>query len=146
MASRHGRLGTTAHTMVGPGGEIVEPKSESNELNKVHHDITKALRMLPANGYDAIGEILRDSQLRVLRLMGQVSAGYHRNPGMGGFKIVREIGSDVHDIRYTHAKNGEDFEHVFNGEVEVHGIIRNGKRELLLSHQRGLPLWDDFPE
>lgn len=82
-----------------------------------------------------------------MRLREQVAGGYHRNPRRGVFsagEVVGKIGNDVHDIRYTHAQDGEDYEHKFSGDVEVWAVVRGGKRELLLSHTRGLPLWDDF--
>jgi hypothetical protein len=121
------------NTMLGPGGEIVEPRSESNELLRV-------FRLLEG------GNVERAKEL-VMRLYDQVRKGYHRNPRGGGFKagdVVALLGTDVHDIRYTHAEDGGDYEHKFNGEAEVYAVIRNGKRELLISHNRGLPLWDDF--
>jgi len=132
--------------MLGPGGKIVEPRSESavigfvlsllSEAEKYQHD-PKLLR-----------HHLADAKEELQKLQEQVGAGYHRNPLKGGKfsagEVVGKIGDDVHDIRYTHAQDGENYQHEFSGEVEVFAVVRNGKRELLLSHKRGLPLWDDF--
>lgn len=188
--------------MLGPGGRIVEPRSESTVLNAAIAELSSTIPLTSArsearttiteviarlqqlrnqveSGYHrnprseakelsrAIGALYSFSDtlmkkphatneykplVLVIRLLeelrDQVEAGYRRNPH-GGFdagKVVGRIGTDVHDIRYTHATNGEDFEHEFSGEVEVFAVLRNGKKELLLSHVRGLPLWDEFPD
>jgi hypothetical protein len=82
-------------------------------------------------------------------LLRQVERGYHRNPKEYGSRvsagrIVGQIGDDVHEIRYRHVDDGEFYKHEFNGEAEVFAVERNGKRELLIAHRRGLPLWEDF--
>ena len=128
-------MGATRHTMLGAGGKIVEPLSE-------HVEIDRAIRAIEGEEFDKAVSILS-------RLYNQVRQGYHRNPRRERFdagRVVGQIAEDVHDIRYTHARNGEDFEHIFNGEVEVFAVLRNGKRELLISHREGLPLWDEFPD
>lgn len=140
------RLGDTKHTMIGPGGKIVEPKSESAVLDSA---ITRLMREAgsassPSAHRDLWGVI---HDLRALR--EQVAGGYHRNPRKGASfsagEVVGKIGDDVHDIRYTHAQDGKDYEHEFSsGQVEAWAVVRNGKREILLSHARGEPLWDDF--
>lgn len=131
--------------MVGPGGKIVEPRSESAVISFVLSLLAEA-RMF-VNDKKMLLHHLSDAQEELHKLKDQVQSGYHRNPRGGGFdagQVVGKIGVDVHDIRYTHADDRKPYQHEFNGEAEVYAVIRNGKRELLISHVRGLPLWDDF--
>ena len=138
-------LGATKHTMLGPGGKIVEPRSESAVIGFVLSLLEEAEKF--QRDPKLLRHHLADAKEELQKLQEQVGAGYHRNPRRGVFSagnVVGKIGDDVHDVRYTHADDGENYEHEFSGEVEVWAVERNGKRELLLSHKRGLPLWDDF--
>jgi hypothetical protein len=131
--------------MLGPGGRIVEPRSESAVISFVLSLLGEARTFV--NDKRMLLHHLSDAQEELHKLKQQVEAGYHRNPRGGGFdagKVVAKLGTDVHDIRYTHADDGKHYEHEFNGDAEVYAVVRNGKRELLISHIRGLPLWDDF--
>jgi len=141
----------TEHTMIGHRGKLVEPLSESDELHKIEVDIRKAITSLKGQAVNnSTFLILREMEAKVQRLYRQVSAGYHRNPASKGLfdagVVVGQIGRDVHDIRYTHSKDGKDYQHEFGGDAEVWAIERNGKRELLISDSKGRPMWDKFPE
>lgn len=136
------------HTMLGPGGKLVEPRSESAVLGFVLGLLVEARsyrsdpRMLLHHVDDAIAELRK--------LQQQVGAGYHRNPPPGKFQAgeaVGMLGRDVHEVRYTHADNGEAYKHKFeSGTVEVWAIRRGQSRDLLLTSRDGLPLWRDFEE
>ncbi|MGH3589540.1 MAG: hypothetical protein ACRDRF_00685 [Pseudonocardiaceae bacterium] len=126
--------------MMGTGGKVRVPLSESVELEKV----AARLRGVTAADTES-AELLQEAVALVSRLRSQVKSGYHRNPAnfLAG-RAVGKIGRDVHDIRYIHASDGKPYEHEFNGDVEVYAVERGDKRDLLLTHKRGLPLWDNF--
>lgn len=120
------------------------PKSEALEIGSVLRILHKAKK---AWGTGESFALIEEAQDRLRELQEQAMKGHHRNPRRGRFQagtVVGKIGDDVHDIRYTHADDGENYEHQFNGEVEVYAVERAGKRDLLLTHVRGLPLWDEF--
>lgn len=129
--------------MIGPGGRGKIPKSESQELLHV-------IGLL-----DAVESVSGTDQYRIQRAMEklrdlarQVQAGYHRNPSESRlhvpFRIVDVLGRAVHEIAYKH-KNGKLYKHDFDGsDAQVLAVIRNGKRELLISSTDGSPLWDEF--
>lgn len=141
-------LGATRHTMLGPGGKIVEPRSESAVIGFVLSLLGEA--RLYVNDKKLLLHHLKDAQEELHKLKAQVEAGYHRNPALkhgarfSAGEVVGQIGDDVHDIRYRHVDDGKNYEHEFNGEAEVWAVRRNGKRELLIAHSRGLPLWEEF--
>lgn len=122
--------------MLGPGGRFVRPVSESDA-------ITAAIQHITHGDYRDALDVLK-------HLRSQVSAGYHRNPSSSRtytpFRIVGTIAEDVYDIRYRHHKNGKDYEHEFNGAVNILAIVRHGKKEMLIASAKGLPLWDEFPD
>lgn len=78
------------------------------------------------------------------------------NPPKGPIKLNRPLpdgcfievehllSKDLHEFRYTHAQNGDDFKHEFEGGVRVYAVSRVGQREFLITHPEGLPLWDMF--
>lgn len=132
------------HAMMGHGGKIRVPLSETVELQKAW-EILENLRWnkIP----DSEVEGIQRAMAILSRLRTQVSAGYHRNPRGLQFQagtVIGKIGTDVHDVRYTHESDGKSYEHQFGGEAEVWAVQRNNKRELLITHVRGLPLWEDF--
>lgn len=144
--------------MLGEGGEIVHPHSESEELLKVWR-LLEAASQEAKNGFD-VGARLSDAMERLRRLYEQVRRGYHRNPTLvihnppltgarrtGQFeagRVVAKLSEDVHEVRYTHFDDGEDYRHEFEGDVEMFCVLRAGRRDVLLSHREGKPLWDDF--
>lgn len=88
-----------------------------------------------------------DRAVKVLfTLQDQAIRGIHRNPPGLTFKGRGPFGTDVEEMRYRHTSDGKLYKHDFATGVEVHAVVRNGKKELLLSHESGLPLWDDFPD
>lgn len=144
--------------MLGRGGALVHPKSESQAL-------LKAWRLLEGINLTDRGdaeERLRQAKGCLADLYEQVRAGYHANPtlvihnppigrarvtGRGEFdggRIVAKLSDDVHEIRYTHQDDGEFYRHEFNGEVEMFCVLRAGRRDVHLSHRDGKPLWDTF--
>lgn len=122
--------------MVGAGGRIVRPQSEGAAL-------TAAIQHIVHGDYREALDVLK-------RLREQVQAGYHRNPSTSRlyqpFRIVGPIAEDVYDIRYRHHKNGKDYEHEFNGSASILAVMRHGKKEMLITSDEGLPLWDEFPD
>lgn len=128
--------------MLGSGGKLVEPKSESKQLRRIYSLIEDVLT--DELSLSAKRNLLVACKL-VKELEEQVSEGYHKNPDrFRAGNVVGKIGKDVHDIRYKHAKDSKNYEHEFGKGVEVYAVERNGKRDLLLTHKEGLPLWDDF--
>jgi hypothetical protein len=120
--------------MVGPGGHIRVPRSESATLDG-------AIQLITNGQYREAIDLLR-------RLKNQVKEGYHRNPSesrvYSPLKIVGVFGTEVHEILYRH-KNGGNYEHKFKGDnAQLIAIERQGKRDLLITSERGVPLWDEF--
>lgn len=132
-----------SETMLGPGGRTLIPESESKQLRKA----LGYLLHVDANdvGKDNANRIACAVEI-LSKLEQQVREGYHQNPHRGFLAgtAVGRIGKDVHDVRYTHDFDGQNYEHVFNGDVQAYAVIRNGKRDILFTHRRGLPLWDEF--
>lgn len=120
------------------------PESESLALGQVIRKLLRVSRIARDSRVDAeIQAVVTDLQ----QLQERALKGYHRNPpAFRAGMVMGKIGDDIHAIRYRHAKNGHFYQHQFNGEAEVWGVVRNGKRELLLTHRRGEPLWDEFPD
>lgn len=131
-------------TMLGPGGVIRTPESESKQIRKIlglllHVDYSN----LDQDSINRIGKSVEMLQ----GLENQVSRGFHSNPPSKKFfagDVVGQIGKDVHDVRYTHSFDGENYEHAFDDNVQVFAVMRNGRRDLLFTHKQGLPLWDEF--
>ena len=148
--------------MVGPGGRTVVPKSESSEL-------AYALSVLES--LEREPELARSHRMmvrsvihRLTELKDQVAAGYHRNPmlalamnppvkaphsmgTMGRFEAGKAVGlmsKDVHEIRYTHAKDGKPYRHPFETPTEMWAIVRAGHHDILITHRDGLPVWEDL--
>lgn len=118
------------HVMLGAGGVLRVPESESIQLER-------AIELIEQGKATRAVTLLRT-------LQDQAASGYHRNVSFQAGKVIGKIGTDVHDIRYTHATEGKNYKHDFGGDVEVYAVERNGKRDLLLHHVNGLPLWDEF--
>lgn len=118
------------HEMIGPGGHVRVPRSESRTIGG-------AIRLIANGQYREAIDLLR-------RLQSQVEQGYHRNP-YKPFRIVGEMGSEVHSVAYTHAEDGRNYKHDFQGEnAQLLAIERHGKKDLLITSSRGVPLWDEF--
>ncbi len=114
--------------MVGPGGVMKRPLSESDAL-------TKAIRLI--HDGDTLGAVELLNRLR-----RQVSGGYHQNP-YTPFRVVGTMGEDVHSVAYRHAKDGKLYKHDFKrGSAQIIAVERHGKKELLITGD--VPLWDEF--
>lgn len=135
------------HVMVGAGGAVRIPRSETKELERAIN-IVDGLRAHARSTFEK-GELSRVEAI-LQRLHEQATEGYHRNPApfegqsFTAGKAIGKIGDDVHSIRYRHAKDHKHYQHDFNGDVIVYAVERNGKRDLLLTHREGSPLWDEF--
>jgi hypothetical protein len=118
------------HSMIGPGGHIRVPRSESATIDG-------AIALISNGQYREAIDLLR-------RLRSQVSSGYHRNP-YKPFRVIGEMGSEVHSVAYTHSEDGKNYKHDFEGEnAQLLAIERHGKKDLLITSRRGVPLWDEF--
>lgn len=138
-----------AEEMLGPGGVLITPKSESRVLELAIDKLHRALEADELNVKETVARRLIASTVHGLEeLLAQVAAGYHRNPKRGVFSAGEaqyQMSDDVHEIFYTHRQDGEDYHHPFKrNEVEMWAIQRAGQRDLLLTHKAGKPLWDDF--
>jgi hypothetical protein len=106
----------------------------------------------------------RELMATAVEMLGQLKAGYHENPSLviygnprgrlkvgasivgSTIRVEHQLAKDLHELRYQHAKNGDDFKHAFEGGVQVWAIERNGQREFLITHPDGLPVWDLFED
>ena len=68
----------------------------------------------------------------------------HRDESKYQARVVTVLSDNAHDIRYTHATDGEDYEHTFGEGVRVLLVERDGSRDVLLTHAKGKPLWRNF--
>lgn len=64
-------------------------------------------------------------------------------------RVAGLISDNVHDIRYTHADDGKDYQHPFESDVLMlaldsgeHG--RESGHDILLTGKDGQSLWEDF--
>ncbi len=131
--------------MLGSGGRLVRPASESKELMGVIRKLEQVLAH--ARLTEDTHHSLDDAITTLKRLGWQASHGFHRNPPRPKFSAgnaVEKMSGDVHELRYVHADDGEPYRHEFNGDVEMWAIQRGDSRDILLTHKRGLPLWEDF--
>lgn len=131
------------HEMVGPGGVVLVPESESETLRYIGNLLATVA------GAPSDQRVLRRIRDAVDALHDQVKEGYHRNPSSSRlyepFKINGVIAKDVHQIKYQHAQNKDFFQHKFErGSAEILAVTRHGKRELLITSPDGVPLWDEF--
>lgn len=123
--------------MLGAGGRIRVPLSESGELDK-------ALRFLREGDMEALRAVL-------VRLRSQVAQGYHRNPAplrIGArFQTGTAVGilGEVEEVKYQHQKDKKFYKHDFSGSGIIYAVQREEHRDLLITHVSGEPLWQDFP-
>lgn len=127
--------------MLGPGGEIRTPQSESSVLTSVYNLLAEVIH---SSDHRTAIRRAQEALSLVQDLRDQVSAGYHRNPGVyGPFKLVGVIGKDVHSVAYQHAKDGKLYKHDFKrGSAQAIAVERHGKRDILITGD--VPLWDEF--
>lgn len=150
---RHG----DADVYLGPGGKLVQPRSESNELRRLAGLIDQARKHLFHGNSGKAESALERATLIAERLEHQAEQGYHRNPGLmiygnpplrvrnvAAGRIIGQIAQDVHEIRYQHADDGKAYRHPFEGGVLMFAVERGGQRDLHITHSDGKPLWEDF--
>lgn len=149
--------------MLGPGGRFVTPLSESAELSEISYVLTnKVLPNMVArdpNGIRYAKALIADVLARLATLQDQVAGGYHRNPSpllvihnppikvrrmLGSSRVIGVMSQDVHEIRYTHADDGQSYKHEFGDGVQMFAVERDGFRDIHLTHVDGKPLWEDF--
>lgn len=59
-------------------------------------------------------------------------------------KVVGLIAAEVHDIRYTHAEDGNPYEHVFETKVRAFaGVDDTGKKVVVLRGDNGNHVWEE---
>lgn len=138
-------------------------ESESEQLHEAMRLLRDIRREVPRTG-NARYHI--DDVLQILvRLQHNAGHGLHRNPPLTIFanppKIKKryepyrdgkqaitverngQIGEGVHLIRYTHADDGVDYEHVFETEdVQAIAVTFGGRRAVLLVGSEDI--WDDY--
>lgn len=139
------------HLMLGPGGRLIVPKSESLVLAEI---VRQARTLRDTAETSAVRHIAASIMGMAGTLERQAGAGYHRNPAsqkpkmgsvlVGPMVVHRVMSRNVHDIRYTHATDGDDYEHVFERPTLALAIERGGYRDVLLTAPDGAPIWEDF--
>lgn len=141
-----------AHAMIGRGGEMRVPVSESDALADIGNLLDKALPNMVARDSEGVKHARRlvaEAIKGIDALREQVKGGYHRNPSSSRlyepFKIVALLGREVDSIAYIHATENKPYEHDFQrGSAEVYAVERHGRRELLIVSPKRVPLWDEF--
>lgn len=62
-----------------------------------------------------------------------------------GGKVAGIMSKDVHEVRYLHFEDKQSYKHPFEGKVLMLAVERpNGQRDIILTHEDGKPLWEDF--
>lgn len=116
--------------------------SESRQIDNILRHLQEARELLESRDVKEAVLRIHRAQGRLRLLRNQVSSGYHENP-YTPFRVIGEIGDDVHSVAYRHAKDGKLYKHDFEpGSAKVIAVERHGKRELLVTGD--VPLWDDF--
>jgi hypothetical protein len=89
-------------------------------------------------------------------LLGQVAKGVHTNPPLVVYglnpprrnfeakRAARGIMSHrVLGLEYKHARDREDYRHDFSRGVQMYALDTG---DILLTHEKGVNLWKEFPE
>jgi len=149
--------------MLGPGGKLIEPRSESGEL---HYALDVLSSLVREPNLSKSHRLMVQSVIgRLTRLRGQVAAGYHRNPMLITYNPPHApiITDDVQAILYRHAEDGKDYVHAFGGvepaikhrgssvtldglaeTTGVQALVRDGGRAITLRHTDGAMLAKEF--
>lgn len=134
------------HAMIGGGGRVVTPRSESEQIDEIAALIRAVMRRSRH-----VPDELHEATRKLALLRRQASQGYHRNPSPSRrgphFLAGTAVGllGEVIQVKYTHAHDGKDYKHDFDGDGAIYAIQRDGHRDLLITHTDGAPLWDEFP-
>ena len=135
--------------MLGPGGVMRQPKSETSELTRALNMLAEMRQEIAADNMLKAESLASRIEIILSRLRVNARGGYHANPSSSRmyepFKIIGVIGTDVHHIAYKHVNDGKLYKHDFKrGSAEVIAVERHGKRELLVTSPDGVPLWEEF--
>jgi hypothetical protein len=132
------------HTYVGPRGKLVEPVSESEELEEINRvlraaaAVLRSVKLTTAERHE-LREHIETVVRRLERLERQAAGGFHRNPPM------QQMGSALDQIRYRHATDGKWYRHPFRSDdAELWATTMGGQRVLVIRGKRGKSMWDDF--
>lgn len=91
-----------------------------------------------------VRELGRELMAMAAEMRGQLAKGMHTNPLVIYGNPSRLMSARVYEVRYRHRDDGQDYVHKFKPNVEMVAIERNGKHDILLTHRRGLSVWEDF--
>ena len=136
--------------MLGPGGKLIVPQSESAVLGRI-------MRLVASGNAMAAIAALR-------ALQDQVMHGYHRNnpaqlvvygnPPLlisrkygdlrGPIRLSGAISGEVHAILYKHIEDGKPYRHDFEHPTSMLAVERAGRKDVLITSPEGDPIWQDF--
>lgn len=148
-------------TMIGPGGKLVVPESESKALAAA---ITKLMRVAGEQGVNQWAHREIWSVIHLLKeLKEQVAHGYHRNPAQlvvygnppltvskkygdlrGPIRLVGAISGEAHAILYRHSHDGKQYRHDFEHPTSLIAVERAGRRDVIITSPDGDPIWQNF--
>lgn len=144
---------------------MAEAPSESDALARIiawARDAHAALVVRPLPGLrlrHALGEIIELAE----ELRANAAAGIHRNPPLVvygnpplrgvrrtrmsgeriGVDLMGQLSVDVHEVWYTHIKDGKDYHHPFDeGSAALWAAMHGAARVLYIEGPK--PLWGDF--
>lgn len=138
--------------------------SESAQLGHVIRELVAIKRELEGRlssgmQQDMVADVAHAISM-LSKLKRQASASIHRNPArrhtrnpqlvvynppdmrvrrVAPGRVVGQIASNVHEVRYQHAEDGELYKHPFNPGVKMFALDSG---EILLTSEK--PLWEDF--
>lgn len=148
--------------MLGPGGELRTPLSESGTLARVIED----LRII--QGDPRVVHTARlNRAIDLLTVLKEQAAhgyhrNYHRNPLMqvlsnpplglarkygdlrGPIRVVGEISGEAHAILYRHAEDRKPYKHEFEHPTSLIAVERAGRKDVVITSPDGHPIWQDF--
>lgn len=117
---------------------------------KVDKDELEALLLDIVNA----GALVHDAIKKLEGMGKRRRSGHRRNPSLvvynppdlrvrrvGAGRVVGQIASNVHEIKYEHAEDGEPYVHEFSPGVKMFALDGRSHEVLLTSE---LPLWEDF--
>lgn len=153
---REGTVTGDPEVMLGPGGRVTVPQSESAVLLRAINRLRRVAGERGVNewAHRELHEVV--AELDALR--AQAGAGYHRNPlmqvisnpsshrygALSGMRLVGEISRKVHAVQYTHAEDRQPYEHKFEHPTSLLAVERSGKHDVLITSPDGRSIWQDF--
>lgn len=119
-----------------------------NPRRRAARDVTPAKDAQPIIKYSAQvmrytqqGLSLREAEERAAALLPK-GHPWRANPPL---EKVRRLSPRVVQMRYgKHYETGHQYQHDFGPGVEAWVIRRGGRRDVLLTHRNGKPLWEDM--